>query len=294
MLDILQLILLGAIWGGSFLFMRMATHVFGPAYLVEGRVALGAAFMLIIGWILKKDFKDLARYWKQFAVFGFLNCALPFVLFAVCSLKLSAAQSAILNSTTPIWGFLIGVVMGTETFTARRLIGLSFGVVGVVTLFWGDALFLQADAVWAAVCGLVAALCYGIATNYARRMIAVDPILSSGGGLLAASFILLPTLYFVPMQAMPDTAAWAALVGLGLLCSGFAFLIYFRLLKALGPTSTLTVTFIVPIFATLWGALLLREPVGPRIIASIALIITGTTLVVRKKPLVKPAVQEAA
>ncbi|MBV8061661.1 MAG: DMT family transporter [Alphaproteobacteria bacterium] len=292
-MNIAQLLLLAAIWGGSFLFMRMATHVFGPVYLVEGRLLLGSLCMLGVGLWLKRDIKGMGRHWKQFFIFGLLNCVLPFVLFAICALKLSAAQSAILNSTAPIWGFLIGAVLGVEKFTYRRLAGLVLGVAGVVTLFFGDDLFLQSDSLWAAACGLTAALCYGIATNYARGMTAVDPVLNSGGSLLAGAIVLVPALFFVPVREVPDPTAWGALAGLGLLCSGFAFLIYFNLVKALGPASTLTVTFLIPVFATLWGALFLHEQIGLHVIISIALIITGTTFVVRKPKPVQAAGQRA-
>lgn len=276
--SLFRLFLLSSIWGGSFLLMRIAAPVLGAAYTVEGRVGLASIFLFVLAIILKKNWNFFA-HWKHYTILGFFNSALPFFLFSIASLTLSASQTSILNSTAPVWAFVIGLCLGNEKFNAKRGIGLVIGVIGVFILFSNKSIALNTDSYLAIGCGLLAAFSYGIATNYAKRAIAVEPFLNAYGSMVSSTFIILPTLFFFPLRSEPTTTVLLSVVAIGIICSGIAYLLYFRLIKDLGATSALTVTFLIPMFGTLWGFIVLDEAITISTIIGMFVILFGTALV---------------
>ena len=277
--NLIQLIVLSAIWGSSFLFMRIVSPVLGPAYTVEGRVGFAALFLFFLALYLKKN-PNCFNHWKHYTILGFFNSALPFFLFSYASLTLSASQASILNATAPVWGVVIGFVLGNEKLNVKRGLGLIIGIFGVVILFSNKSFEINNHSLLAICCGLLAAFCYGIATNYAKKSITVDPFLNAYGSMVFSVFLLFPVLFFVPIRSAPNVQVGLAVVALGVICSGVAYLLYFRLVKDVGATSALTVTFLIPVFGTLWGNLLLDEIITLRTILGMFVVLFGTALVV--------------
>jgi drug/metabolite transporter (DMT)-like permease len=281
--DLLRLLVLASIWGGSFLFMRVAAPVLGPAYLVEGRSFFAAIFLLILAFYLKKSTR-LLKDWKHYAFMGFFNSALPFLLFAQASLHLSTSQLSTLNATGPIWGYLIGVVLKIETLSLNRGIGLVLGFAGVGLLF-GQVDTKLDDGVWIAVAlGLSAACCYGLASNYAKKSKSIDPFDNAHGSMWASAFLLLPTLYFFPLQSEPTPSVWTSVLALGVVCSGIAYLLYFRLIENIGAASALSVAFLIPLFGTLWGVIFMGEELTWHVVFGMTVILLGTALVTQFNP----------
>jgi drug/metabolite transporter (DMT)-like permease len=281
--DSLRLILLAAIWGASFLFMRIGAPVLGPAVLIEYRVGSAAVFLALIGFVLKKPL-GLRQHWKHFMVLGFFNSTLPFMLYAYAATSLSASVLSVLNATSPIWSALIAAVWTRHAMAPRTVLGLVLGLGGVALLVGFDHVSTQAGAGLAICAGLLAAFSYGIATTYAKTAKAVEPFANAHGSMWAAALMVLPALPFFPAPASPSVGVMAAVLALGVLCSGVAFLLYFRLIHDVGATSALTVTFLIPVFGILWGCLFLGEDFGWHTVAGSSIVIVGTALVTGFRP----------
>lgn len=278
-----RLLCLAAIWGGSFLFMRVAANTFGPAYLIEFRVAFAAVALLLIALYLRKRvvfFKHI----KHFFIIGLFNSAVPFLLFAYAAQTLNASTLAILNSTAPIWGALIGFVWYRSPLSAKAILGMMIGIGGVVVLVGLDSSTIGGEAIFPIGASLMASFSYGIATNYTKNARQVPAFDNAHGSMWAAVVWVLPLLPFFPMRAEPSTFEWGSVITLGVLCTGLAYLLYFHLVSEIGPTSALTVTFLVPVFGILWGYLILDEPIGFNTIIGTILVLSGTMLVTGFSP----------
>jgi drug/metabolite transporter (DMT)-like permease len=281
--NLLRLILLAAIWGGSFLFMRIAAPVLGAAVLIEYRVLFAALFLAAIGVFLKKSL-DLKQHWKHYFILGLFNSALPFLMFAFAARTLSASVLAVLNATTPLWGTLIAAVWSRTMVSGKVLLGLALGTVGVALLVGFDHVSSKPGAGIAIAAVLFASFNYGIASNYAKQAKAVEPFANAHGSMWASTLLVLPVVPFFPAPGEPTVGIMGAVIALGVLCSGVAYLIYFRLIQDVGPSSALTVTFLSPLFGILWGVMFLGETVGWYTFAGAAIVITGTALVTGFRP----------
>jgi drug/metabolite transporter (DMT)-like permease len=281
--NLLRLILLAAIWGGSFLFMRIAAPVLGAAVLIEYRVLFAALFLAVIGVFLKKTL-DLRQHWKHYLILGLFNSALPFLMFAFAARTLSASLLAVLNATTPLWGTLIGAVWSRTMVSGKVLLGLALGTIGVALLVGFDHVSSKPGAGIAIAAVLFASFNYGIASNYAKQAKTVEPFANAHGSMWASALLVLPVVPFFPAPGAPTVGIMGAVIALGVLCSGVAYLIYFRLIQDVGPSSALTVTFLSPLFGILWGVLFLGETVGWYTFAGAAIVITGTALVTGFRP----------
>ncbi|EOX3948678.1 DMT family transporter [Vibrio alginolyticus] len=278
-----RLLCLAAIWGGSFLFMRVAANTFGPAYLIEFRVTFAAVALLLIAVCLKKKL-TLTAHTKHFFIIGLFNSAVPFLLFAYAAQTLNASTLAILNSTAPIWGALVGFVWYRSPLTAKSVLGMLIGIGGVAVLVGLDTSTIGEEAMLPIAASLMASFSYGIATNYTKNAPQVPAFDNAHGSMWAAVIWVLPLLPFLPMRAEPSHFEWSSVVTLGVVCTGFAYLLYFRLVSDIGPASALTVTFLVPVFGILWGYLVLDEPVGSNTIIGTILVLSGTMLVTGFSP----------
>ena len=276
--SLIRLVALAAIWGASFLFLRIGAPVLGPAVLIEGRLILAALFLLVVALVLGKRL-ELRQHWRHYLLLGLLNSALPFLLFAYAARSLSASLLSILNATSPIWGAVIAAAWTGSALTLREVSGLALGVAGVALLVGFDAAMLQPGAGPAIVATLGAAASYGIASVYAKSAKTVEPFANAHGSMWAAALLAAGALPFFPVVARPDAGVIAAVIALGVLCSGIAYLLYFRLVADLGPASALTVTFLIPVFGVLWGHLFLGEAVGWHTVAGAAIVIAGTALI---------------
>ncbi len=276
----LQLLCLAAIWGSSFLFMRMGVDVLSPAVLIAARVGFAALFLFSASLWLKRQ-TNLLENWKHFLILGFFNSALPFLLFAWSVQTLSASMLSILNATSPLWGMLVGVAIRQNALTVKSTIGLFVGIAGVSLLVGFDKITLQADAPLAILAALGAAFCYAIASTYTRIRTAkaVSSFDNAHGSMWAASLLILPLLFTSPAPPVPDLKIIIAVIMLGVVCTGIAYVLYFKLVEDIGAPSALTVTFLVPVFGVAWGHLFLDEVIGWHTVSGMVLVVTGTALV---------------
>ena len=287
--DIVQLLILAALWGGSFLFIRIGVTDFGVAPLVAVRVGIGASFLLAV-LFARRPARDvlatLRSHARPLLVVGILNSAAPFCLFSWAEYTLSAGVTSVLNATTPLWGALVAYLWLKDRLGGLRVAGLAIGFVGVTALVWdqvaapaaGGAASSTTTAL-AAGAGLVAALLYGVAANYTKRhLTGVDPLTVAAGTMTGASLVLLPFAVFAWPASSITGQSWAAVIALGVGCTGIAYLMYFRLIASIGPARTITVTFVIPVFGILWGALFLGERVSAGMVESCLVILAGTVL----------------
>lgn len=272
-----RLLGLAAIWGGAFLFTRISAPVLGPTFLLEARVGLAALFLAAVALLMRRRLNVLAN-WKHYLIIGGFNAALPFFLFAFAAQTLPASLLTVLNATAPIWGAAIGAVWARQLPNGRTLVGLLLGVTGVAMVVGLDRVAGGRGVTLAIAAALFAPSFFGIAAHYARSAKAVDGFSTAHGSMWAASLMVAPALPFATATATPGIGIMLAVLSLGVLCTGIAFLIYFRLVRDIGPTGTLTVTFLIPVFGMLWGHLFLGEVIGPGMIVGSAVIILGTVL----------------
>ncbi len=276
---LLQLMFLAAIWGGSFLFMRMAVSAFGPVMLIESRVALAALFLLVVSYFLKRNLA-LLSHWKHYCIVGLLNTALPFLLIAYAAQTLTASLLSVLNATSPIWGAVIGLFWARKRPSAALIVGLILGITGVASLVGLDTSILNSDAAFAIFAAISAAFSYGLASVYTQNTrVKIQPFNNAHGSMWAATLIMLPLAWVFPLNSVPTPLLINAVIALGILCTGVAYLIFFKLINEIGGPAALSVTFLVPLFGILWGHLFLGEPIGWHTLMGTALILTGTSLV---------------
>ena len=280
--DLGELMLLAALWGASFLFMRMGAAEFGPVALVAVRVG-GAALFLMPLLQLRGQMGVLREHWRPIFVVGLTNSALPFLCFAYAALSITAGLSAIFNAASPLFGALIAWLWLNDRLTRVRVLGLVIGFAGVLWLAWNkadhSAAFKPGGSGWAIVACLVGAVLYGISASYTKKKLAgVAPMAVAAGSQLAAAIALvLPAALWWPAAA-PLGTAWLTAALLAVFCTGVAYVLYFRLIENIGPANAIAVTFLVPAFAVLWGWLLLGEQLSGAMLAGCAVILFGTSL----------------
>lgn len=283
MSSVLRLISLAAIWGASFLFMRIAAPSLGAVWLAAGRVAWAALFLAVVGLWLRQALQVRSQ-WRHYLLLGLFNSALPFLLFSYAAQQLSASLMSIINATAPLWGAVFAAVLARQLFSAKVALGLLLGVVGVALLVGLDPVLLQVGTGVAVLACLGAAACYGVASVYAKVRSGVGAFSNAHGSMWAATLLLLPWLPSTTPVAMPNAAVWLAVLALGVLCSGIAYILYFRLVADLGAASALSVTFLIPLFGVLWGHVFLHEPVGWNTALGALVVIAGTVLVTGFSP----------
>lgn len=277
-----EFVLLGAIWGSSFLFMLLAVVEFGPLPTAALRVAIASAFLLpLLVW--RGHAALLRRHWRAIAVVGLLNSGIPFAMFSFALLSISTGLSAILNASVPLFGALVAWIWLADRPTASRAAGLVIGFAGIALLAWDKASLRPGPSgmapAWAVLACLVATLCYGIAASATKKHLGGLPALvtATGSQIGATAGLLLPALWMWPGQ-VPGLRAWLALLALGVVCTGLAYVLYFRLIEEAGPARALTVTFVIPVFAVLYGMLFLGETVTPWMLSCAGVIVCGTAL----------------
>ena len=266
----LELVALGAIWGGSFLFMRVAAPQFGPFALVEVRIVLGALILLPFLW-RARALLDAKRI-VQFAIVGALNSAIPFSLFAWGAERAPAGVGAIANSLTVLFTALVALLVYGERVSLRRAFAMIVGFVGVVVLMSGKV--AGSDVFSAALAGTAASACYGFAANFTKRWFAGVPPLAAVAGTLGCAAILLAPFALATWPAQsPSSASWGSAVALGVLCTGIAYAFFFRLIQRVGAARATTCTYLVPLFGVGWGWLLLAETPTATMLVAGALIL---------------------
>lgn len=281
--DLSELLLLAALWGASFLFMRVAAPEFGPVALAGLRV-LGACAVLLPLLMWRGEAAALRRHWRPLLLVGLTNSALPFLCYGVAALAITGGLSAVFNATTPLWGALIAWLWLQDRPGRHKLLGLALGFGGVLWLAWDKASFksgtVGVSPGLAVVACLAATLMYGFSACYTRKHLAGVPSMALAcGSQLSAALLLVPLAAWQWPARLPGLAAWVSVAGLALLCTGLAYVLYFRLIAHVGAAQAMSVTFLIPAFAVLWGVLLLGEQVSLVMLGACAVILLGTALV---------------
>lgn len=276
--DVLELLVLAALWGASFLFMRLGAAEFGPAALAGVRVVGATLFLLpLLRW--RGQYAALTQHWRPILLVGITNSALPFLLYSYAALSITAGLSSIFNAATPLFGAAIGWLWLRDRLTPPRIAGLAIGFAGVIGLAWDKASFKPGGSGWAVVACLAATVLYGWSANFTKKRLAgVAPLAVATGSQASAALVLaVPTIVWWP-AVTPSASAWTAAALLALLCTGVAYVLYFRLIANVGPSNAIAVTFLIPLFAVVWGGLLLGEGITVAMVIGCAVILLGTAL----------------
>jgi drug/metabolite transporter (DMT)-like permease len=253
----LELALLGAIWGASFMFQRVAAPDFGTMALAELRLALGAVILLPFLWRERARFP--ARVWPMLALIGAINSAVPFALFAYAAQNAPAGVVAITNSMAVLFTALIAFLFFGEKIGMRRALALLAGFAGVTVL--ASAKTAGASVGLAVLAGTGAALLYGIGANLVKKhLVGMPPIAVAAVTLSCAALMLLPFAIQQWPTVSPPMHSWLSALALGVLCTGIAYALYYRLIVRIGAARAVTVTYLVPLFAVAWAWMLLGEP----------------------------------
>ena len=275
-------VLLAAIWGSSFLFMRIAAAELGAWPTAALRVGIASLFLWpLLQW--RGQTTLLHQHWKPVLFVGVLNSGIPFALYSFAVMHISTGLSSILNATVPLFGALVAWGWLGDRPGASRAVGLAIGFGGIVLLAGGQVGFKPnasgISPMWAVAACLGATTCYALAASFTKKHIPPLPSLvtATGSQIGATLALVLPALWWHPQQ-LPSLHAWAALLALGVLCTGVAYVLYFRLIDRAGPARALTVTYLVPVFAVAYGVLALGESLTLWMLLCGAIILTGTAL----------------
>ena len=296
--SLIRFVILAALWGGSFLFMRIAAPVWGAVPTAFGRVVLASAgLMALLALVrLRPAFQG-----KLVAalLLGVFNSGIPFLMFALAARVLPAGYSAILNATTPLMAVVIGALAFGERITWARVGGVLLGMGGVAVLAQAGPVALTAPVLGGIAACLAATACYGLSGFLTRRWITqrggLDSRLVALGSQWGAVLALAPFALWEAAQRpaaswlSAEPAVWGAMLALGLLCTSLAYVLYFRLIADVGPVKALTVTFLIPLFGVGWGWLLLGEATTWAHAAGGVLIALALWLVLRPAPAASPA-----
>jgi len=279
--DIAALIGLAALWGASFLFIRIASPAIGPFLTIQGRVTIAAVALLIYIFMIGQPTQFKQR-WKQYLIIGALNASIPFTLIATASLHLHASMLAIINSMTPLFAALVVRGWMKEKLSTRKWVGIFIGITGVIILVGWSPIPFTSEVIVAIVLSMLSTVSYGFAGVYAQKAFAgVPPLSVAFGQQLGAALLLVPfTIFNLPKATSVITPiVTLSVVGLALLCTAIGYLLYFYLIASVGPTKTLSVTFMIPVFGMGWGVVFLNEPVTLGMIAGLFVILCSIFLI---------------
>ncbi len=276
--DLRQLLLLAAIWGSSFLFMRLAVEDFGTWPLMLVRVGFASLAMLAVVWWQKK-WQAIQQYWAAMAFVGIVNAAIPFTLYVYATQHLPTGTIAVINAMTPLFGAIIAKLWLGEHLSGSRFLGLVLGFGGIVCLVYDKLFFNDLHQSLAVLASLAATFSYGIAASFSTKYLkGADPIAVTAASFSSATLCVLPfAIWFWPTQSI-SLESWSSALLLSLLCTAFAYIIFYRLVASIGGARSVTVTFLVPPFGIIWGVLLLNESFGFNEFFSAALVLLGTLL----------------
>jgi drug/metabolite transporter (DMT)-like permease len=280
--DILLLIMLAAIWGSSFIFMRATAEVFGPIALITVRIVI-AALCLFAFLFTQKRKQEFLENWRALAGLGIISSAIPFCFLAYASVSLTAGTVSILNAMTPVFTAWIAHIWLNDKMSKLQFLGLAISIIGLTILVW-DKVNWELKTWLPILAGVMAALFYGIASNGMKKYLSeVSTLTKTAGNLFFAAIFMLALLpFFLPDDIkVISSTQWLYASFLGVICTAFAYFVFFRLINNIGPARSVSVTFLIPIFSFLFGYLLLDEVVTTRMWGAIAIILFGMTLVLK-------------
>ena len=282
--QIAWLIALGAIWGSSFLFMKIAVPAMGPSVMMGGRIGIAAITLTIVAWFIKKSLPR-GKQWTPAVVTGIFYAAIPLFLWGYAAQQLSASLLSIINATAPLFAALLSLLWRPghtrKRMGARGLAGLALGFAGVAVLVGGEGLSDSKPHALSIAAAFLASLLYGAISNYWQTAKGMDAYSNVLGSLWVATLAMAPLMIWFPVRETPGVAAWGSVAALGILCTAIAYVAYFRLVEQIGAAPALTVTYLIPVFGTLWGVVFLGERIGAHHVLGAAMIIGGIALVAR-------------
>jgi drug/metabolite transporter (DMT)-like permease len=278
--NIARLLLLGGIWGSSFMLMRIASPALGPLMTAFGRILLGAISLYLFARSRGIDF-GWRRNARVYAIIGVFNTAVPFALFAWAALYIPSAYSATMNAMAPIFTGLFAFLLMSERLSAARIGAFLVGVFGVAVLVKIGPTAITANVILGILAGMSAAICYGFAAVFTRMKAAqIPPLATATGSQFSASLALLPfALFDLPHSIARGTLSSLLSVGfLGVICTGLAYALFFHLIATEGPSKAVMVTFLIPAAATIWAWLFLGEPITSGMVTGLAIVLSATAL----------------
>jgi drug/metabolite transporter (DMT)-like permease len=281
--DLMRLLALAAIWGGSYALMRVVAPVYGGAGTAWLRISIAGLALIAYAAVTSEDLQ-WRKFWKQYLLVGLMNSAIPFALIAYAMKTLPAGYGAIVNAMAPFFGTLFAALMLGEALTARRVSGLIVGFAGVATLVNLGPLDMDRTTMLAIGACLLATVSYGFISVYIKKHVKGAPNMGMAGGtLLLAAIAMTPVAAPTVSYVAPSLKVALCLLALALLCSGVAYLLYYRLIRDVGPTKAISVTFLVPLFGVLWGAIFFGERLTIGAAAGGVMILLGMALVLGLK-----------
>ncbi len=273
--DYIELLILSAIWGSSFLFLRIASPEFGPIFLIELRVASGLLILMPICLLLGK-FKELKQNWEIISIVGLANMAIPFCFFAYSALNMGAGALSIINATVPFFTALIAFILYQQKLSRVGLLGLLIGFSGVVALVFDPSESSGITSKLAIPSALFACVLYGLALNLvAQKLQGVSGISITVGGLLFSTLFLFPLAILERPEVMPLGSVWVSVLALGIVCTGFGYILFYRLIARIGSQQAIMTTYLIPIFSILWGNLFLAESITVFMVLGVILVLSG-------------------
>ena len=285
--DISELIFLSAIWGSSFLFLRLTSPVFGPIFLIEMRVLSGLAVLLPLVLFLGK-LAEFQKHWKMIAAVSLMNMAIPFCFFAFSAVYIGAGLLSIINATVPIFSACVAYVVYRERLSRSSLLGLLIGFLGVVVLMFNPGESFGSSGWLAILSALLACLLYGTAINLTvNNLQGVSGLTITAGGLFVSSLVLLPFALWARPEVLPVGNIWWSVFALGIICTGFGFVMFYRLIDRIGAGRAIMTTYLIPVFSILWGNIFLGESVTLIMVVGCILVLLGVGLTTKKSNLDK-------
>ncbi|PLT28111.1 DMT family transporter [Peribacillus deserti] len=272
---------LAALWGSSFLFVRLASPAIGPVLTAQGRVTIAAAALLIYIFVIGKS-TQFKQYWRHYIIIGALNAAIPFTLVSFAALHLNSSMMAIINSLTPLFTALVVWGWMKEKVSIKKCAGIFIGISGVVILVGWSPLPLTVDVLAAAGFSILSTVSYGFGGVYAKLNFSqIPPQAVAFGQQMGASLLIFPfTLFTLPesTSAVTPTVAWSV-VGVALLSTALGYILYYYLITNVGPTKTVSVTFLIPLFGMIWAVVFLHEQITTGMIVGLIVILSSIFLI---------------
>lgn len=267
-----ELLLLSAIWGSSFLFLRIASPAFGPIFLIEMRVLSGLLVLLPVFFVMRK-YQEFKLHWKMILLVSLLNMAIPFCFFAYSALNMGAGLLSIMNATVPIFTAMVGFLYFRQRLSQLGFAGLIVGLLGVAILMSESRAESGITSDLAIPAALFASILYGIAINLAaHKLQGVSGITITTGSLFFSSAILLPLAIRSRPEVIPEGVIWLSVLSLGIVCTGVGYVLFYRLIAEIGSQRAITTTYLIPLFSIFWGSLFLGETL------TVAMFLGGVTV----------------
>ncbi|MBL0421016.1 EamA family transporter [Ramlibacter sp. AW1] len=271
-----EFLMLAALWGASFLFARLAVADFGPLPTAAMRCAIGAAMLLPVV-VVRGQVAELRRHGWVAGWIGVLNAGIPFVLFTFAVQYIDTGVTSLLNATVPLFGAMVAWVWLKDRPNGSRVLGLALGFSGMALLALRTG--MGSASGWALAAGLLGCFCYALAGSATRvHLTGVPAMVTAAASLVGATLVLAIPAWWLAPAHWPSASSWLAVLGLGVLCTGLAYALFFRIIDRIGPARALTVTYIVPVFAVTYGALFLGERLTSWMLGAGALVLIGTAL----------------